>query len=66
MEKIMADITMCKGNNCERKEFCYRYTATPCKYRQAYFLEVPLTSEGCSYFYNNERMKDGSKSKEST
>lgn len=32
----MADISMCKDTLCKSKETCYRFKATPNKYRQAY------------------------------
>jgi hypothetical protein len=34
----MPDITMCNGVGCEIKEICYRYKATPSKFRQDYFV----------------------------
>lgn len=36
----MADITMCSGKECKAKEYCYRFTATPCSFMQAYFADV--------------------------
>lgn len=47
----MADITMCTGENCERKEECYRYTAPVNPHWQAYFVKPPLTREGCKMFW---------------
>lgn len=38
----MADITMCKGGNCFRKNTCYRFTAKPNEYRQSYFMNIPV------------------------
>jgi len=32
----MPDIAMCKDTLCKSKETCYRFKATPNKYRQAY------------------------------
>ena len=32
----MPDIAMCKDTRCKSKETCYRFKATPNKYRQAY------------------------------
>lgn len=50
----MADITKCKGINCEIKESCYRYTAKESNYSQAYFVEVPIKENGeCEYYWNN-------------
>ena len=38
----MTDITMCKSRNCPLRETCYRYTAAPNPYRQAYFTNEPI------------------------
>lgn len=35
------DITMCKGQNCDKKESCYRFKAEPNRFRQSYFVETP-------------------------
>jgi hypothetical protein len=53
----MADITMCTGRGCERKDYCYRHTAPVNEYRQAYFMNPPITREGCEYFWRNEHEK---------
>lgn len=42
----MADITKCSGGNCNKREFCYRYTAMDSKYRQSYFTTPPINSNG--------------------
>ena len=48
----MADITKCKGTNCDKREFCYRYTAMESKYYQSWFVDVPITSKGeCDEFW---------------
>ena len=31
----MPDITMCKGDNCELKNECYRHKAEPSDFRQS-------------------------------
>jgi hypothetical protein len=41
----MADITMCKGINCEQRGTCYRYIATANPYAQSYFSETPMKDE---------------------
>jgi hypothetical protein len=47
----MPDITMCWGDNCPIKETCYRYTATPSKWRQSYFAETPIKEDNtCDHF----------------
>jgi len=46
---------MCVGTDCNEKEKCYRFTATPNEYRQAYFLYVPKGADGkCEEFWSNE------------
>ena len=54
------DITMCDGKDCELKETCYRYTATPSNYRQSYFTEAPIENGECEYYYPDakERAKN--------
>lgn len=52
----MADITMCKGDNCEAKHTCYRFTAKPCEYRQSYFIGSPILPQGgCEYYINHNK-----------
>jgi hypothetical protein len=47
----MPDIAMCWGDNCPIKETCYRYTATPSKWRQSYFAETPIKEDNtCEHF----------------
>ena len=64
----MPDITMCKGDNCPIKETCYRFAATPSKWRQSYFAETPIKEDNtCDHFMeiwdkSKERMRiSGSK-----
>ena len=50
----MPDISMCKNEDCDRKNQCFRYTAIPSIY-QAY---CSFKSKNCKYFIrdeNNER-----------
>ena len=49
----MADITMCEGKGCERKQTCYRHKAKPSIFLQAYF-EPPIKGSGCEYYLNFE------------
>ena len=42
----MADITKCNGKGCDKREFCYRFTAIESKYRQSYFVTPPINSKG--------------------
>lgn len=57
----MADITMCFGRECPLKPNCYRYTATPSEYAQAYFGEPPFTfTDGeifCKMYWGEEQQK---------
>ena len=50
----MADITMCKGENCTLKHNCYRFKANPSKYRQSYFLDPPFKGNKCKYYWENQ------------
>jgi len=57
--KAMADISMCKGDNCKLKEKCYRFTATREEIWQSYFLKPPIDDEGnCEYYWDNESTKN--------
>ncbi len=54
----MPDITMCRGVNCDRRDSCHRFTATP-SMRQAYFVDVPRDSNGqCEMFWNNVTFRE--------
>jgi hypothetical protein len=48
----MPDITKCKGEGCEAKFTCYRFTAKP-SMRQSYFMESPIRDGGCEYYINH-------------
>lgn len=56
----MPDITMCKGEKCEAKESCYRFTAEPNIY-QSYFMDSPGHDKNCPRFWPVE-VKPHSKS----
>lgn len=52
----MADITMCKGEYCELRETCKRYTSQPNEYRQAYFSKEPnVDSYHCDMYWGNKQ-----------
>lgn len=53
----MADITMCEGKNCTLKESCYRFTATPNKYRQSYFTNPPYSflNKSCDMYWGKNQ-----------
>lgn len=53
----MADITMCNGKGCDKKESCYRFTAKPSKY-QSQFVEPPIQNGECEEYWPNEK-KEG-------
>lgn len=50
----MPDISMCEGRGCPHKNQCYRHTAFPSEYRQAYFCDPPYKMDGCDYFWKME------------
>ena len=55
----MADITMCNGKECTKKETCYRFKAKPCEYRQSYFFSPPfeIDKKGqtkCEYYWGED------------
>ena len=56
----MPDITKCRGEGCEAKNTCYRFTATP-SMRQSYFTESPDLNGGCEYYINNNRLNEWKK-----
>jgi len=43
----VADITMCAGKGCHIKQTCYRYTATPNQWCQAYWAVEPYRDGKC-------------------
>lgn len=58
----MPDISMCRNEECPLKEKCYRYTAEPSPFRQAY-AEFKVNEEGgCDYYWDNTEY-ESSKSK---
>jgi hypothetical protein len=57
--KKMPDITMCKGEGCEIKSTCYRFTAKPSEFMQSYFAETPNINGGCEYYYKQNTTPTG-------
>jgi hypothetical protein len=51
---MCADITMCIGRDCPKKDTCYRFAAPPTWQRQSYFSEVPYDGEDCNYYWKLE------------
>lgn len=58
----MPDISMCMNIHCPLKETCYRFTAKPSEYRQAYSDFAPkITKEGkveCEYYWKVKSVKE--------
>jgi hypothetical protein len=52
----MPDIAMCENNNCPRRAECYRFSAKPSEYRQAYIAPEP---DGCAFFVPVEPKRGG-------
>lgn len=56
----MADITMCKTPNCPISHLCYRKTAVPDEFRQAYAtFHLSFDNSGrvsCGHFYDNRKV----------
>jgi hypothetical protein len=51
----MADIAMCAGTECPRKNNCHRHTAEYDEYGQSYFVTPPIKEDGsCEYFWDNK------------
>jgi len=50
----MPDISLCTNATCPSKDKCYRFTAKPNEFRQAYANFSPEGDEvNCSYFIDN-------------
>lgn len=48
----MPDISMCEGQECPKKDTCFRYLAKPSKWRQTYFRGIPLKEDGtCDHYW---------------
>ncbi len=55
----MADITMCTGVDCPRKNQCYRFTASKGVY-QSYFLNVVYDKikDSCDEYWPNKQIPE--------
>ncbi len=53
----MPDITMCDGGKCTLKNKCHRFTATPSKIEQSYFITPPFKKKSCEYFWDDKGWK---------
>jgi hypothetical protein len=56
----MPDITMCQNKLCPSKDTCYRFTATPDKYLQAWADFKPLNpwEDKCSSYIEDRRKQN--------
>jgi len=55
----MPDISMCVNEGCHLKNNCYRYTATPCEFRQSYHAFNPDEVTGiCNDFWDRKTRED--------
>ncbi len=61
----MPDICMCKGEGCSAREHCYRYKATPCEFRQSYFVNSPIEGGKCVHFWPTNEFLEREKDSES-
>lgn len=50
----MPDIAMCRGDDCEQRNQCYRYTAMPAML-QTWFKTPPRFNGRCDYFLAIDR-----------
>lgn len=47
----MTDITMCRNEDCELRNECFRFRAEPNQYWQSYFMDDPKPINGnCNDF----------------
>lgn len=65
----MPDISMCMNEDCIKKDTCYRHTALPSEYRQAYAMFTPENNTkenfNCKYYYDNLPNKSNNESRSS-
>jgi hypothetical protein len=55
----MADITMCKGDDCPKRDNCYRFTAKESSFLQSYFISSPIEEDGnCNQYWPVNHDKD--------
>ena len=51
----MPDIVMCPGAGCNKKDTCYRHTATPTK---PYQVQVQQAPEDCTHYWPIDGRRD--------
>ena len=49
----MADITMCRGIDCDKKDLCYRHTARMDEYQSVSDFDKAQKNGDCEYFWTN-------------
>lgn len=54
----MPDITMCKSENCDMQNKCYRYTAKPDRLQSYADFSAFKKSNKCEFFWNDERIEE--------
>lgn len=56
----MAEITMCSGLECPKKETCHRFNAKASEYRQSFFVTPPYDKEKdkCNHYWRDEDKND--------
>jgi hypothetical protein len=52
----MPDIAMCTGEQCPKKQMCYRHTAKASDY-QSYFMTPPIKDGQCDHYWDNKDYK---------
>lgn len=57
----MPDISMCFGEDCKKRDNCYRYTAKPYEFMQSYMMPDP---ENCEHFWPDKPKEDTKKEEE--
>ena len=53
----MADISMCSNDKCSKRKGCYRYTAIPNPYYQAY-ADFSNEDKPCGYNWENSQKRN--------
>jgi len=51
----MPDITMCPGEGCDKKDSCYRHTATP---RRPYQVQQQFGPKDCDHYWPIDGRRD--------
>lgn len=49
----MPDITKCSGDECPKKQSCYRYTAKASDY-QSFFMTPPIKDGECDHYWGEQ------------